>query len=389
MLKKTPSIIVPLLTLLVGGAPSTVYAADEKTFQSIPRAPLNQVELSDLPELVPLTPVMGEGSKDHKRKKKAPRDPPVSANSNSEFCRNLYECYQSGRTNYDQGRFEEAATDFMTGYNLTPNHNNLAAKLMLYNAALASELAGDPDTALGLYEKYLSVRPDAPEVVQIQSKTKGLTKFAKGINQYNLGNYNEALRLFEEAKIDLPHGLELVPLCEASAQVYEARMKDIQSLTEYQRCLAVTKAKPNPPQYVVDRLEAKILELFTRVVAEDSRQTTTSTPVVVSIPREQPSPSFLSAHLGSSASAALGLVSLGTALFLYNEGWANYRKLDATCHQNGGCSNAQMSISKEYFIGFDVALAVGIVSLAASPLLFYRESSQARELSSPANGDKK
>src|SRR3989344_2382377 len=323
MLKKTPSIIVPLLTLLVGGAPSTVYAADEKTFQSIPRAPLNQVELSDLPELVPLTPVMGEGSKDHKRKKKAPRDPPVSANSNSEFCRNLYECYQSGRTNYDQGRFEEAATDFMTGYNLTPNHNNLAAKLMLYNAALASELAGDPDTALGLYEKYLSVRPDAPEVVQIQSKTKGLTKFAKGINQYNLGNYNEALGL------------------------------------------------------------------FTRVVAEDSRQTTTSTPVVVSIPREQPSPSFLSAHLGSSASAALGLVSLGTALFLYNEGWANYRKLDATCHQNGGCSNAQMSISKEYFIGFDVALAVGIVSLAASPLLFYRESSQARELSSPANGDKK
>ncbi|MDD5309504.1 MAG: PEGA domain-containing protein [Deltaproteobacteria bacterium] len=73
-----------------------------------------------------------------------------------------------GQDAFTQGRFTEAADEFVNAFTASP----FAA--FLYNAALAHEKGGDKAKAVEFYRRYLEADPKAPDLAEVEVKIRAL-----------------------------------------------------------------------------------------------------------------------------------------------------------------------------------------------------------------------
>jgi hypothetical protein len=72
--------------------------------------------------------------------------------------------YESGARKYDLGKYDEAAQDFETSYQLS------GAPEILYNIAQSLRLAGKYDRSLLFYRNYLRRKQDAPNRAEVEHR---------------------------------------------------------------------------------------------------------------------------------------------------------------------------------------------------------------------------
>jgi tetratricopeptide (TPR) repeat protein len=80
------------------------------------------------------------------------------------------EHFQKGRTLYDVGKFEEAAREFESAYQMKPD------PVLLFNLAQAYRFAGKSQPALIAYRSYLRNLPDAKNRAQVEASIAELQR---------------------------------------------------------------------------------------------------------------------------------------------------------------------------------------------------------------------
>jgi hypothetical protein len=78
--------------------------------------------------------------------------------------------YKLGSTLFDQGRYDEAYTEFEQAYQLAPR------PLVIYHMARARQHAGKLDEALTLYRRYLEQEPNGKGVDDAKAQIAAITK---------------------------------------------------------------------------------------------------------------------------------------------------------------------------------------------------------------------
>lgn len=78
--------------------------------------------------------------------------------------------YAAGEVAYDEGRFEDALTQFQRAYELSGRPE------LLYNVGLAATNAGDERTALAALERYIAEIPDAPNRGIVEGRIANLRR---------------------------------------------------------------------------------------------------------------------------------------------------------------------------------------------------------------------
>ncbi len=76
--------------------------------------------------------------------------------------------FQAGQDLYGRAEYLDAAASFQAAYEKVPDAS------FLFNAARAYERGNDLEKAIASYEAYLSAAPDAPDVVEVESKVATL-----------------------------------------------------------------------------------------------------------------------------------------------------------------------------------------------------------------------
>ena len=73
------------------------------------------------------------------------------------------EAYQRGAQAYAKHQYSAAASAFEEGYRLKPH------PAFLFNLALSHRAMGQPQQAIGYYERYLEMLPNAPDRPQVEA----------------------------------------------------------------------------------------------------------------------------------------------------------------------------------------------------------------------------
>ena len=83
------------------------------------------------------------------------------------------EHYRAGERKFDVGKFDEAAVEFQTAYELT------GSPVILYNIAKAYQLAQNPERALFFYRTYLRKMESPPNRAEVQTRINDLESVMK------------------------------------------------------------------------------------------------------------------------------------------------------------------------------------------------------------------
>lgn len=112
------------------------------------------------PESAPAPPALAEDGEGGAAKDDAPRPDAKEAKR----------LFLSGKMFFDSGSFDEAVEDFRRAYALAPDKHEL-----LFNIALAEEMAGKPREAYEDYGLFLERLPAAPNRDEVKAKMEALT----------------------------------------------------------------------------------------------------------------------------------------------------------------------------------------------------------------------